>query len=349
MLNATAATPFNCTHLLKGANFDPVDGDGNGTWEGWPTTAKRMTYNYNDGLKSNAYSNNVAEVLFNVHCADWSCTAISSKAGKEGVAVLYGNDCYTSAPLRNNRNAESACNESTIENIHVTDGTITFKVSVLESGANWISADIKKLVFLGDDKITIPNNSAANTGYTTYSNNSMNITFEETGENLKAYRAGIANENELRFYSISHLPKGQGALIYGEAGDYYVKRLPTAVQEEDNELYAADGNTHEGCYALSWVPNNSNYPVGFYKLNSTVVVPDGKAYLQISGVSNTKAFALQDSMLENDEITAIRLIEEEKSEDTNSGTNETYSLTGMKVNTNYKGIVIRGGKKYLQK
>ncbi len=62
MANATEGHPFNCTHLLPGANFDRNDGDGNASWEGWPTTATRMTSNYQDGQNGVTYSNFVAEV-----------------------------------------------------------------------------------------------------------------------------------------------------------------------------------------------------------------------------------------------------------------------------------------------
>lgn len=62
MANASEEKPFNCTHLLPGANFDRNDGDGNASWEGWPTTATRMTCNYQDGQNGVTYSNFVAEV-----------------------------------------------------------------------------------------------------------------------------------------------------------------------------------------------------------------------------------------------------------------------------------------------
>ncbi len=59
---ATEDNPINLTHLLPGANFDRNDTENILSWNGWPTTATKMTYNYADGTVNIEQGNFVAEV-----------------------------------------------------------------------------------------------------------------------------------------------------------------------------------------------------------------------------------------------------------------------------------------------
>ena len=58
---ASEATPYECTFLLSGANFDVKD-DGKNAWSGWPKTATKMTYNDCGGAIDIANGNPCAEV-----------------------------------------------------------------------------------------------------------------------------------------------------------------------------------------------------------------------------------------------------------------------------------------------
>ncbi len=59
---ATMESPANLTHLLPGANFDRNDSQVSSSWQGWPTTATKMTHNYADGQSGSEQGNYVAEV-----------------------------------------------------------------------------------------------------------------------------------------------------------------------------------------------------------------------------------------------------------------------------------------------
>ncbi len=58
---ASEATPYECTFLLSGANFDVKD-DGKNAWSGWPVNATKMTYNDCGGAIDIANGNPCAEV-----------------------------------------------------------------------------------------------------------------------------------------------------------------------------------------------------------------------------------------------------------------------------------------------
>ncbi|MBP5196589.1 MAG: hypothetical protein J6035_04185 [Bacteroidaceae bacterium] len=67
MDNATETTPFECTFLLSGANFDRYDNTVE-EWKGWPDTATKMTCNRSGGVTDIANGNPCAEV----YCESYS-------------------------------------------------------------------------------------------------------------------------------------------------------------------------------------------------------------------------------------------------------------------------------------
>ena len=113
-----------------------------------------------------------------------------------------------------------------------------------------------------------------------------------------------------------------------------------------NKAEASTGNALEGTdvaktlgeneYALSLGQNG----VGFYLWEGKEIAAN-KAYLSLGSVAGAKAFTFQ---FDNGETTAI---EQPAINGKQSG--DTYNLNGVRVNDNYKGIVIKNGKKILKK
>lgn len=64
---ASETTPYECTFLLSGANFDVKD-NGKTAWSGWPVDATKMTYNDCGGKTDIANGNPCAEV----YCQSYS-------------------------------------------------------------------------------------------------------------------------------------------------------------------------------------------------------------------------------------------------------------------------------------
>ena len=82
---------------------------------------------------------------------------------------------------------------------------------------------------------------------------------------------------------------------------------------------------------------------GFYKLGAETVVPKGKAYIDASQLPagiKVLRFAFGDNL-----ATAIETAEVA---DTDAD-GAIYNVAGQQVGKDYKGIVIKNGKKYLNK
>ena len=65
--NASETSPYECTFLLPGANFDNKD-EGKKAWSGWPVNATKMTYNDCGGAIDITNGNPCAEV----YCSSYS-------------------------------------------------------------------------------------------------------------------------------------------------------------------------------------------------------------------------------------------------------------------------------------
>lgn len=174
-------------------------------------------------------------------------------------------------------------------------------------------------------------------GFGTFGNNECDI--DLTNDNFTAYRAGEVSDTSLKFYPITYLPKEQGAFLMGNDGTYEVSVAASAGETKPNYMKAGNGSTPSNGYVLA--SKGTEYPLGFYK--TSVAVPDGKAYLEYAGTTQVKGFAVMASEFGEDEVTAISIVNAESEE------NDAYSVTGVKVGGNYRGIVIKNGKKLLQK
>ena len=110
-----------------------------------------------------------------------------------------------------------------------------------------------------------------------------------------------------------------------------------------NHLQGSKGNVQGGdnIYCLAVVDD----VLGFYRVDSTIKVPAGKAYLDISSVGGE---SLAPSYLWfNGDTTAIDSLTTDTAAGNENG--EIYSLTGQRVGKNYRGIVIMNGRKVLKK
>lgn len=156
----------------------------------------------------------------------------------------------------------------------------------------------------------------------------------------------------------SVVPANTPILVKGEEG---VKDYKTSITSsegtaapEDNRLFANTTSSAMDAsaiatdaalfYTLSY--NKNHEELGFYWRNSTGAsfsVPTGKVFLavpaKIDGASPKMAFVLTDDGATS--IDAIKVM--------NTENNVMYNLAGQRVNANAKGIVIKNGKKMLNK
>lgn len=145
------------------------------------------------------------------------------------------------------------------------------------------------------------------------------------------------------------VPASTALLVKGEAGSYPCAGSNTgATFTGDNCLH---GNLAAGTVAA--VPGASKYykllngsnGLGWYlgaQDGGVFSLGANKAYLALSEAQaqNAKSLSLDFS----DETTAINGIE-----DVNADSNVRYNLNGMKINSTYKGMYIKNGKKFINK
>ena len=130
-----------------------------------------------------------------------------------------------------------------------------------------------------------------------------------------------------------------GIILNGSEGSYAFDEAEEGDLEFNdvalsaNLLQVSDGAVTGGStiFALS----NGRQGVGFYKVASTVTIPEGKCYLVISG-GQARSFVGF-----SDEVTAIESVTELDKQDSLP----VYDLQGRRVNGAAKGLYIVGGKK----
>jgi hypothetical protein len=182
-------------------------------------------------------------------------------------------------------------------------------------------------------------------GYATFSSPySLDLTTANTPAGLTAYYIDKddLSKNNAPFTTINQtVAAGQGILLKGAANTYNIKVAASGTALPDNALVATNGSAiPEGNYVFAYV--NSTYAnPGFYYVNAeTAPVAAGKAYLNGTLVpAGVKSFIF-DNTVTGIESTAVAEAEED---------GVLYNTSGQQVTKDYKGIVIKNGKKYLNK
>ena len=172
-------------------------------------------------------------------------------------------------------------------------------------------------------------------------------------EGVTAY-TGVVDGDVLKLTAIEGgvIPAGEAVILRLTTEDNTATKkqfdltatTTTATKSTDNKLSGTDVAKTLGAndYALSL----GQYGVGFYLWNGKSIDAH-KAYLTLpaSSASSAKAFTFQFE----DETDAIHSINVNDSSTGSETGDNMYNLNGVRVNDNYKGIVIRNGKKIYQK
>lgn len=186
--------------------------------------------------------------------------------------------------------------------------------------------------------ITVETLTPAASGYATYAADYA-VNYSEQG--LTAYTMKVAADNTkvsaTPFTGV--VPAGKAVLVKGTAGQEYTLTPATTAADEtfDTDLLASDGSvTADGTQLFAF--GTKNGVSGFKLVKSGVVIPAKKGYLLISNAGAKEFFAFEG------ETTGISTVETAPATDGN-----VYNMAGQRVSKNYKGLVIVGGKKYLNK
>lgn len=187
-------------------------------------------------------------------------------------------------------------------------------------------------------KLKLETLTPAASGYATYAADYA-VNYSEQG--LTAYAVKVATDKSkvsaTPFTGV--VPAGKAVLVKGTAGQEYTLTPATTAADEtfDTDLLASDGTvTADGAQHFAF--GTKNGVSGFKLVKSGVVIPAKKGYLLISNAGAKEFFAFEG------ETTGISAVETAPAADGN-----VYNMAGQRVSKNYKGLVIVGGKKYLNK
>ncbi len=183
-------------------------------------------------------------------------------------------------------------------------------------------------------------------GYATFSSSyALDLTTANTPDGLTAYyiEDDKLTKDNAPFTTIDQtVEAGQGILLKGNAGTYNIKVAASGDALEDNALVATNGSAiAEGNYVFAYETANPSATAGFYYVNAdTDPVAAGKAYLNGTLVPiNVKAFIFDGT------TTGIETAPAAEAEEDGV----YYNTAGQVVTKDYKGIVIKNGKKYFNK
>lgn len=220
--------------------------------------------------------------------------------------------------------------------IECADGIIT--ITLAGTGSSVYPVAIKLYPELPVTK------SISAAGYATlYSDKALDFT---AVDGLTAY-VGTLDGSTVRFTAVEKVAAGAGVLLKGAEGDYVIPVAADATGAaggdlllgvlEDTEIEATDAN------GTNFVLMDGASGVGFYKVSDAgFTVGAGTAYLSVpTAEAGSKLFIGFDG----DTATAIETIGKA---DTNADA-PAYNLAGQRVNNGYKGIVVRNGRKVVNK
>lgn len=198
------------------------------------------------------------------------------------------------------------------------------------------------------------------TGYATYTN--LTSTDFALPEGLTAYTVTADMDNEAAVVltpTAGIIPAGEGVVLKGEPNSSYIltqKTTATTVEgnimepvDEDKALEPSNftGSGDSKIYFDNYLLGNVDGKVAFVKTTGNGYLAAGKSYLrkQRNTVSETAAKTIQLTFGTPSVPTGIDEAENKAGKPCNT---QAYDLYGRKVNDNYKGIVVRNGKKIIQ-
>lgn len=245
--------------------------------------------------------------------------------------------------------------KNAVLNIAVPEGYVITDITALVENANKKfgevgknSVDIsfttginftKMVVTYGKIKSVTPTTN----GYATFAC-SYPVNYSEN--ELKAYTIRVDEDNQKVAYTefTGVVPAGKAVLVCGTEGQKY--ELTPATEKADatfaTDLKVSNGNVKsDGTNFYGFTTKDG--VSGFVRVAKDVAVPLGKGYLQLTG--NTAAAPVFYSINIGGGTTGIGQVEVEKA--TENGA--IYNLAGQRVDASYKGVVIKNGKKYVNK
>lgn len=219
------------------------------------------------------------------------------------------------------------------KNVLVINGE---EISVTPGGSSYTdNMDYVLVTRTGDATETV---SVSEAGFATYATkNNVKVPEDENVKvmTVKVNAEGTAIElNEVKAGTV--IPAGKGILVKADQGNHDFVVTSEAGKELENNLVAATTDvTSDGAkyFALTKIGDK----VGFALVANDVVIPAGKAYLEVTKSTGAKFFGL------DGEATGINSVKTAKAD------GAYYTLEGVKTTKPVKGLYIHNGKKIVVK
>ena len=199
------------------------------------------------------------------------------------------------------------------------------------------------LMIMADE--ALPTQDLAITAEAGYATMVAKYDYDFTGASFEAFAVTESEkESVVHLEPVTSAKHGEALLLKKENGVNFTQTATATAQTAatGNLLKASDGSVTggEGIYALAKKVNG----VGFYPVDASVTIPEGKAYLEVAtntGGGGVKAFY----GFEEDDATGISLMEDGRSKMEDAA---IYNVAGQRLNKMQKGINIVNGKKILK-
>ena len=264
--------------------------------------------------------------------------------------VAKGSDKGSINAALQNPNNYQPCGD--FGNIELTTDYKTFKKTVLCSGDNarrlllnvgqyvgTISIESVKIEALDVPQETV---TISPSGYSTYAAY-YPVNYAEL--NLTAYAVKLNNAKDgVEFTEISGVvPAGVPVLLKGKAGNKYVLKKAEGGSSVSTDLKMSDGNATSTGAATLYALATKDGVTAFYPVKKDSPIPAKRCYLEVNGTSQKAAFySLGTNFGETTGISSV----ENKVEKADA---PVYNLAGQLVGKDYKGLVIKNGKKFVIK
>ena len=279
---------------------------------------------------------NIYQVLINVPAGDYVVSANILNNVEEGAAVLYAKvgsaeDVTTAAAgLATKTEKTLAFTVSEVSNVK-----IGYKTTNITDKTGWIAVDDFRFVV----PVTITEAGWA-TLYTPYA-----LDFSDV-DGLTAYTASLSGST-ITLNKVNDVPANTGVVLKGEANTYNIPVIASSSTDKGVLIGKAtettNADTEPGTGKAYYILTKSGSEAKFTPASGTIAA--GKAYLEYDWTdvgSSVKALSI---VFDDGEATGIAAPEvAEKAEN-----GVLYNLNGQQVTADFKGIVIKNGKKFYNK
>lgn len=316
--------------ISKTVNYTTADNDVVFFSEG--ESAPGTDYQYSNGATGHVSAQNARNRGISVGSLDagrYSFDVVFTGVNKRSLGLRHSTDdpLVIIQPTATGESAEEFTLDSTTSDLFINGANVG------EAKTNQ-SEDFDYVVIRRITSISADINAASN--LTSFCSTST-VTVPD---DVTIYIATASDANSVTLNSVDTkvIPAGTGVILYSaESGTKTLTVSGTA----DESLYASnifkaatsDVTAGDNTYAL--VKGKQ----GFAKVKAGVTIPAGKAYLEITAGSKL-------AINFGGETTGISKVATEQTAPENSA---MYNLAGQRVSNSYKGIVIKNGKKFINK